>query len=178
MHYAVPSDFTIQQWSKTLGEYNIKLAEAAGKGAEWLREKAPDPLALPVVFAGGCAVGVVEGVGYMAQLPLIAAQLPYEIPKGSAKEFASGVALGMYAFFRHEVPGIVKADPILGAGRIVGLFLLAPKSLVKYDLRISWKAIIGKAPERSPRGSDARHESLPRVTARSRERSAGRNRRL
>jgi len=148
LHYSVPPDYTLMQWSQTLSEYQEKLLEYSAKGADWLREKVNWRVSEPVIIGGGLAVGITLGVSYMAQLPLIAGTLTYEIPKGTAKDFTIMIATGMALFFTTEIPKMVKADPALGVGTVVGLFLLSPGGLVKFFKGLGVKGSLRYVPER------------------------------
>jgi len=130
--YSVPAGHSLSEWSAAVQAATDKVGESADKGSAWLRAHTPKSVSEPVVFAGNTVAGVGEGVGYAAQLPLLAATLADRVPEGDAKEYAAQVAAGMVAFFT-AIPGRMKADPTATSGRLVGLFLLSPKALVKYS---------------------------------------------
>lgn len=136
LHYAVPPGYTRQEWIQTLqektDELQITVAEWGGKVREFIKEhKGPGPVGEVIVFAGGAAVGVIEGLSYTAMLPIIAANLTDEAVKGDAKAYALLVLAGMAAFMTQVLPKAVASDPAYGGGRVVGLFFLTPASILK-----------------------------------------------
>jgi hypothetical protein len=130
-HYSVPPGYSLAEWSGALQEATDRLGNKADNVASWVREHTPDGVSEPVIFAGNTAVGVVEGLSYGAQLPMIAATIADRVPEGDAKEYAAQVAAGMVAFFT-AIPSKVRADPAATSGRLVGMFILGPNALVKY----------------------------------------------
>lgn len=130
LNYAAPPGKTLDKWLEGIGAGIDDLTALAEKGARSLDKSLPAVVAKPVQVAEGVILGVVEGAGYAAALPLLAANIVDKAPEGSAKEFASQVATGMAAFFT-GLPDVIKADPALQAGRMVGLFILSPKALMK-----------------------------------------------
>jgi hypothetical protein len=130
-HYSVPPGYSLAEWSGALQEATDRLGNKADNVASWVREHTPDGGSEPVIFAGNTAVGVVEGLSYGAQLPMIAATIADRVPEGDAKEYAAQVAAGMVAFFT-AIPSKVRADPAATSGRLVGMFILGPNALVKY----------------------------------------------
>lgn len=163
LHYAVPPGYSTQQWSSALGEHTERLIELSRESLVWLQENAPDklqPMVIPLRIAGGAVVGaVVESTSYMAQLPLISASLIDKVPSGAAKEFAKEVALGMAAFFVTVLPAAFRADPYFTSGRIVGLFLLSPQTLLK----LSKSGFAGLSPRFVPERAMAMEFSTVKV---------------
>lgn len=130
LHYAAPSKKALDAWLEGIGASAEKLNEVAAKGSQWLDKHAPVVIAKPVQVAEGVVLGVVEGAHYAAALPLMAASISDKAPRGDAGTFATQAALGMAGFFA-SLPAAIKKDPALQAGRIVGMFVLSPKALVK-----------------------------------------------
>jgi len=133
LHYTPPTGFTLTEWSNFLMENTQKMTENAEKGVGWLQERAPAPLAAPIgLLAVGpaVAVGIMEGFGYMANLPIILTNMVDKVPRGTAKEFADEVVTGMWTFMK-SIPSIAKASPY-GAGRMVGLLFLTPLAFAKF----------------------------------------------
>jgi len=137
VHYAKPDEISTAKWSALLHEKSDELIEHAGKGADWVQQRAPTSITAPFVFAGGIGIGVLEGMGYIAQLPLLASQLLDSVPKGRDKEFAAQLATGFAAFFG-SIPSIVKSNPALGGGRMTGLFLITPVAMLKFGKALGY----------------------------------------
>ncbi len=130
--YSTPDGLSNEEWIKIMGEKLEKMQEYAGKGADWLAERAPHPiLAWPVQMIEGAAVGTVEGVGYMAMLPILAAEVVNKVPESSADDMAKQLAAQMTAFATFVIPQAFKERPALTAGRVFGLLVLSPKAAVK-----------------------------------------------
>jgi len=130
LHYAAPSEKTLDSWLVGIGASVDKLTETANKGSTWLDEHAPAPAIIPAKVAEGTLLGAAEGVHYVAALPLIAAGMADKTPRGEAKAFAGQVATGMAEFFA-AIPALWIANPALQTGRLTGLFILSPKALIK-----------------------------------------------
>jgi len=135
LHWTPPAGYNLTEWGRILIEKADEIRENASKGVGWLEEKAPDwmkPLTVPVTIAGGTVGGIVEGLGYAANIPLVAGNLVDKLPRGTAKEYATMVAVGMAAFFTTEIPRAIRANPALGGGRAIGLFVFTPIAFAKF----------------------------------------------
>ncbi len=130
VHHAPPPELTSAKGLELIMEKNEWMQEQAAKGSSWIIKRAPGPGHV-ASFVGGAVVGVIEGVGYAASLPLALSYLTSSVPTGTSKETAAMMAAGMAMFFTTELPKALKANPALASGRIGGLFVMSPLTLAK-----------------------------------------------
>jgi len=131
LRYSAPPGVTLSEWGGALGEVSEKAVAYVGKGVEWIRERAPAPIAEPIAFLGGTVVGAIVSVpAYTAMVPVLAASLVDKVPEMEHGEYASAVLAGMGAFLFTEFPKRFKADPALTSGWVVGM-VLGPQGLLK-----------------------------------------------
>jgi len=131
LNYSVPPGTSREQWAQTIFTNLNEMQFFASQKSGWLQHHAPAPIARTVSIAGGAVVGVLEGLGYTASLPLIAGMLGTHAIKGTALSFGKEVITGMTQFFTQVLPAAVRANPYLASGRITGLFLLSPAAIYK-----------------------------------------------
>jgi hypothetical protein len=129
--YSKPHDATDKEWIQSISQNLEKMQDYASKGSDWLQEHTPAPVSVPVRFAGGAMVGIVEQAGYAVSIPLLASMLASAAPRGTAPALLKDIKTGMVDFFVKVLPAAIVADPALAAGRITGLFILSPKSMLK-----------------------------------------------
>jgi len=129
-YYTKPEGGTITRWREKVSKNLEKLNEFNDQVSNWLGVHTPAQVSPVLQIGSGLILGVAEGVGYVGQFPVIAAEFEKEAIKGDAKAYALALATGMAAFFT-ALPGQVKARPFSQTGRLVGLFLLSPEALLK-----------------------------------------------
>lgn len=127
--YSVPESYSGQKWVNQLGQYTNKLVELAAKGPEWLQQHTSPGAALVGSAVIGAGIGLAEGVSYMAQMPMLFGNIAMRVPSGEAGKYATDVGKGMVDFFK-SMPGIVASGPY-GAGRMIGLFILSPETVLQ-----------------------------------------------
>ncbi len=131
LQYSNPPETTRQEWLENMGEKIGALTFYASEKAEWLQEHSPAPISNPATFLGGTAVGVLEGMGYMASIPILSASLLAAVPVGAAPVMFAQTVRGMAEFFTKELPLAFALNPVLATGRVTGLFLLSPQAALK-----------------------------------------------
>ncbi len=132
LRYSIPPGYTQAEWSNWLQEnITAKIVELGDITAEHLGAITNTPLAPAVLFAEGAVLGVIEGLSYIPQIPLIAGQLADTIPDADPLEFTTNVLIGMAEFMTMILPQAIKKNPALGLGRTTGLFILNPSSLLR-----------------------------------------------
>lgn len=147
--YSAPPDATREQWMATMGEKLQELTEYAGKGSAWLQKHSPSAVSNVVSVAGGLGVGIIEGLGYQASIPLLAANLAASVPIGTAPAYAAQTVQGMARFFATDIPAAFVANPSLATGRMAGLFLLSPKAALKLAKGLGARSFLRYVPERA-----------------------------
>jgi len=132
LRYAVPVPETLTVVTEWIGQFNERLQENIRHISKKQKDSDSPWITKPTVIAEGLAGGLVEGVTYMVQLPIIAAQIIGSVPEGDAKEVALMAGAGLIAFFDVELRNAIKADPTRGISRVIGLFVLSPGVVAKF----------------------------------------------
>jgi len=131
LNYSKPPDAAREEWQSQIAGKLDKMQKYASKGASWIQDKAPAPISAPLVFVGGAIVGVIEGAGYAASIPLLGSMLGASVPRGTAGQLSKNVGTGMAQFFTTVLPAAIRSNPALASGRITGLFILSPAAVLK-----------------------------------------------
>ncbi len=131
IHYSTPPEVSRQAWLNTVGEKLEEMNSYASEKTGQLSRGSPAPISLPITLLGGVAVGVLEGIGYVASIPMLASNLAAGTITGTAGATAVTTVRGMAEFFTVVLPQAFRANPALATGRVTGLFLLSPAAVLK-----------------------------------------------